>query len=456
MDVLVVGSDYEDRRGFMSGLCSALRRKDCSVTAATGALRDHRALCGAGIPSWCYVEDPDYRAIRHSVRTDSSALKQIESEYALGSLWDFVFTEHSYFGVPRERLLAKAVALFKWAERVLSSEQPHCILQKQGGEIIRRAFFHAGRKKGVPTVFFGQSLFPGRMLLHTNEMNALEDYCPVQWETVPGASQKDLDAFICGATREQRIVRYSHGFSGRYSVRRSFGILRDYLRSGEIERILTGLRHRLETDVARRISLAASHLIYAKAHTGEPYVYFPLHVPNDTQLTIRNPHFYHQEWLVEYAARCLPSGYKLWVKEHPGHVLPLRVKSALAADPRIVFKNPAINSHDLVKNAAAVMIINSTVGFEALLYFKPVVVVGDWMLKGLGITFDVHALRDLRDAISAALDHSQSVSDDEVREVLWSLWTSMWPGDVYAKEVDYDVVAQSVMRKIDSLRVIPQ
>ena len=59
---------------------------------------------------------------------------------------------------------------------------------------------------------------------------------------------------------------------------------------------------------------------FYKEPSEEKYIFFPLHVPSDTQLLIRCPMFQFQEAFIEYLSINIPVGYKLYIKEHPAAV----------------------------------------------------------------------------------------------------------------------------------------
>ena len=122
-----------------------------------------------------------------------------------------------------------------------------------------------------------------------------------------------------------------------------------------------------------------------------PFVYFPLHVTDDYKITRIIPHCADQASLVEQVADALPPGYDLVLKEHPMSVG--RNSFALLRRLRRAAERPArpadTSSHDLIRGSAAVAVICSTVGLEALLYDKPVLTLGQPFYAGFGVTLDV-------------------------------------------------------------------
>ena len=189
---------------------------------------------------------------------------------------------------------------------------------------------------------------------------------------------------------------------------------------------------------------------YSRFNLQEKYIYFPLHQQNDSQITIRNPQFYNQEFLAQVIAQSLPQGYKLYVKAHPGNEqLPISTIKYISKIPNVYLLNVDINSYDIIKNSQAVIIINSSVGFESLLCFKPVIVVGNWSLKGLGVTIDVSNLFNLRRAIKEAIN--TKVDKEKVKSLLFSLYNSMYEGSFNVAIPNLSAIADSLIKK--SLRI---
>ena len=70
--------------------------------------------------------------------------------------------------------------------------------------------------------------------------------------------------------------------------------------------------------------------------------------------------------------------------------------------------------------------ISSTVGLEALLYAKPVMTIGRPFYSGAGVTLDVEALGDLREAVPALLRYRPD--PERVFRVLHAAMRSGRPG----------------------------
>lgn len=110
----------------------------------------------------------------------------------------------------------------------------------------------------------------------------------------------------------------------------------------------------------------------------ESYVFCPLQVPRDTQVTVFGgwitgiPHLLDS---LDKASRQLPDYLHLRIKEHPSSPVSFARRIESYNNPKLVLDKQH-DVYDLVANSAGVVTINSSVGLEAFLFEKPVITIG--------------------------------------------------------------------------------
>ena len=87
--------------------------------------------------------------------------------------------------------------------------------------------------------------------------------------------------------------------------------------------------------------------------------------------------------------------------------------------PNVKIVAPLLNAHDLIEKAKIICVINSTVGYEALMHEKPVITFGESFYSGKGVTLDVRNLYDLPGILKKA---EQFRPDQERILSLFQLW----------------------------------
>lgn len=198
------------------------------------------------------------------------------------------------------------------------------------------------------------------------------------------------------------------------------------------------------TDVSQR---AASEDLSRR-----PYVFCPLQVPGDSQITAYGDWVRSVPEMIDHlvdAASALPEGWQLRVKEHPSANISLRGRLPERLDGKLVLDN-STDTMAQVDHSRAVVTINSSVGFESLFFDKPVVVLGHAFYGFPGVATKVHSPRELV-RLFAAPDNLSF--DAALRDAFMSYVTAVhFPheGDVVSGRVTLEhIIARD--RKRDAL-----
>ncbi len=118
--------------------------------------------------------------------------------------------------------------------------------------------------------------------------------------------------------------------------------------------------------------------LYSKDLPGLNYAFFPLHDEPEVNLCVYSKPYLNQIEAVRLFSHNLPVGMKLVVKEHPWTIgkRPLSYYQKLLEIPNVVLADPRVQSRELVNNARIVTLIAGSIGLEALIVRKPVVLLG--------------------------------------------------------------------------------
>lgn len=441
IDVLIVSSISLDRKGFLENLCRALEARDQKPAVLTASYQSERLLKKAGIT--CFNLEFIAAQLPSSSETFASQCGLYERRYELPSLRYFCSPEHSYFQGSEKSLQEKALRYFRALEGLFSRHAIACLVQKQGGELIRRVAYQVARRFGIPALYLGESFIENRMLIYEDE----EGHITLPLRRADDQSEYEdaewLEPFLGQFRKQKRVFKYSFAVPSRLQQCKE---LLEAIYEGDSSAAWHSLRQRVYRSLWMPCLRLLARQYVQNVPTSEPYFFFPLHISDDTQITIRNPQFYEQEWLVRYIARVLPQGYRLVVKGHPGAAYNYQQLKCLTGQSNVIVVNPEANAHDIIRHAAGVITINSTVGLEALCYFKPVIVVGSWFLRGYGATVDVTNLAELPRAIHRAIDAPVDVN--RIKKVLLALRRATYKGSVYSPQINYAGVAGAIITKV--------
>jgi len=133
------------------------------------------------------------------------------------------------------------------------------------------------------------------------------------------------------------------------------------------------------------------------------FIFLALQVEIDTQIVYYSPLYQKMIEVVNDVFKNKPSDVNLVVKPHPlwQKEEMLKAINQLANDRNDIFLDVESSTHSLIKQSIGTVVINSTVGFEALTYYKPVVVLGQAFYGHKGFTIDVNHGNDLKTALQA-------------------------------------------------------
>jgi hypothetical protein len=133
----------------------------------------------------------------------------------------------------------------------------------------------------------------------------------------------------------------------------------------------------------------------SKPNFDVPYIAFFLHYQPEETTSPSGDIFVNQRLCIEILLKHTPSHYLIYVKEHPhqfmshmqGHTS--RIKEFyddLSAYSRVKLMSFEIDSHNLILNSIAVSTVTGTVGWEAMVHQKPVIIFGIvWYEKYSGV-----------------------------------------------------------------------
>ena len=158
----------------------------------------------------------------------------------------------------------------------------------------------------------------------------------------------------------------------------------------------------------------------------DQYIFLPLQVHDDSQILIHSPRFKDMISLVEFCAdavsqlnRKQKTNYKLVVKEHPSDYRRIDYSQLRTKYQDVLFAN-FNNTAELIKNSIAVITVNSTVGIESLLYYKPVVTLGNAFYNIPGVVYPLGKAENLSDVL-ATVAANPSVDKELINGFLYYL-----------------------------------
>jgi len=160
------------------------------------------------------------------------------------------------------------------------------------------------------------------------------------------------------------------------------------------------------------------------------YVFVPLHYQPEASTLVCAPKYEKQLFLIDSLSKSIPADTLIYVKEHYallGHKKESFYKE-LSKYPNVVLLDPWIDSHLMIKGAEAVVALTGTAGFEAVLYRKPIFLLGRIFYENAP---GVIKLDDMYGVYIKELTKWKLPSREQIEQYLAECFRTMYKGCVY-------------------------
>lgn len=434
----------------VSGVGEALQRKGYRVGYFCSDARAKQILEEKGHTA--FLSD-EFLPEGFTPNASVESIREIEADYNLFSLRDFYLPEHAMWDKPCSALVPKSLSAFRKADNFFDLHEVRCFVTFLGGQTLARALYFCALRRKIPTLFFNASPFRGRLCFHPDEMGlwlkGMRFYpdLPLKPE-----EEREAEQILESCRSRRKMLVSSRGIREflvhplgwwKWAVRDPLLYSRDYE-----ARFGYSYFKNLRRMFMRKLRTWTTLLYQSQPDWQKEYVFFPLHYPSDVAMTVMSTPYEDPDSLISYISRYLPHGVSLYVKEHPYAIgsTPLRHWRRFKRLGNVFVLPSGTHSYDIIERAKAVVVINSTVGFEALFYNKPVVVVGRTYFRGFGVTYDVDSLYDLPQALQAALK-GPAMDREKTKRFIYHVWKETYPGNIFGDPalLNFDSLAGNLL-----------
>ena len=342
-------------------------------------------------------------------------------------------------------------------DQILKASASHgkkrIMVQELGGFTSVLASYFVARSHDIDNYFIEPSFYKGRVFFTKNAFEA-----PVIDKT-DGPVAKEVTSYLAHTLQSQTIVvpekdkKHYRGAIAKITDSKNMRRLIEkmaakYLRGQQEEFSHIGGHVKRHLRMFYNANRLKGH--YSAVVPEGEFIYYPLHVPADFALTIRSPEYFDQYALIDYICRAAPLGKKVLIKEHPALVGAVdlgRMKQLLCRHDNLILMAPSINNHDILRAADAIVTVNSKSGAEALLYRKPVFVLGDAFYADSDVVCKIAHAKDLADVLAGA---TPPITDQAVEAFFNDVWHGCWSGELYeTKESNIAIFADSLATVLD-------
>ncbi|MEO8680140.1 MAG: hypothetical protein ABI665_13895 [Vicinamibacterales bacterium] len=159
---------------------------------------------------------------------------------------------------------------------------------------------------------------------------------------------------------------------------------------------------------------------FVKEPPRTPYLFFGLHMQPESSIDVWAPFHSDQTNLIEQISRSTPATHQLLVKLHKSDAdnYSRRQLSRLRRLPGVKLVSPFVSSRPFIEKAALTLSIQGTIGLEAALLGRPVLMFGESEVMHLPSASQVGAIAHLPEQISAKLKEPRPDRESMVRGLM--------------------------------------
>jgi capsular polysaccharide export protein len=151
------------------------------------------------------------------------------------------------------------------------------------------------------------------------------------------------------------------------------------------------------------------------------YALFAMQVPMDVNMIYHSPYYKNQLDILIDLHKHLPSNIKLVVREHPLYIGKYGKELYGFIESNEIIIDNASSLDEILENSSIVIVNNSTVGFEAICKYKPVVVLGNAYYDNERICLKLNNHSSLSEILKNALEKPVNKGEiDRFKETLYS------------------------------------
>ncbi len=168
-------------------------------------------------------------------------------------------------------------------------------------------------------------------------------------------------------------------------------------------------------DVKRILNKRYINLIFSfdEHQVEDDFFIYPLHLQPEASTLVLGDDYVDQLNTIKAIAKRLPANKLLYVKEHPAafgrHSLAFYKEVKKIYNVKLIHCNE--DSHQLILNSNAVIVVSGTMGWEALLLGVPAIVLGSVFYESFNGSFKIESLSQLSELLQSELACDMSLDD---------------------------------------------
>jgi hypothetical protein len=320
---------------------------------------------------------------------DVEALRKRERRYGV-PINRMIWSErHLLEGRSYEQVLQLTEAIFRLVEESFDNHRPDCVFSEDVSGLTSYIHYVVARDRGIPFWRISGARMPGLLSIYNaglQDWNLTHDkFRDLSERELTPAERERAKSFVTSFVEKPQQptgmkLRRKLPVADQDDVRRWVSTTQRFYRDAGNPTLTSPTRMVAQRATRLGRSYAATALdLFEQPVEGEPYVLYPIHFQPEASTLVQAPYYLDQVSLIEDISKSLPVGYRLYVKEHVSNRgrRPLSFYRRIKDTFGVRLLGPDVDNWALIQNAAAVAVITGTMGWEGILFGRPVVTFGE-------------------------------------------------------------------------------
>jgi hypothetical protein len=371
----------------------AVRLRDYGVTDFSGFVWGHsqaRALADRGIvydPLIVFTRD----LLPHALDgrpPDLDYLERRERELGISLQRMLASERHQLAGRTQEQILRMAEVALREIGDAYDRIRPDFAFSESVSCLHSYVHFVLARERGIPFWCIGPGRLRGRIAVYCSASQRWEAterrFAELRARGLTDAERAEAQRYV-DTIREKPVAERGNDVRSKTKIDRAelsrFGWTWSRYFDDTSDPTSTPPWRAVQQRLRRvaRVRLARARGVFEPPVPGEKYVLYPIHFQPEASTLVQAPMYLDQLALLEDVAKSLPIGVRLYVKEHVVNTgrWPIEFYDAIRAIPSARLLGPNEPTWPLIQNASAIAVITGTMGWEGLMFGKPVITFGD-------------------------------------------------------------------------------
>lgn len=391
---------------------------------------------------------------------DFNTIKRYEELYGIPNLWLYVITDRRFDNLPLNKIYDVLCWHLDFFENLFNKIKIDLTLSGYEGGFVALSLKRVADYCEIPNLYIGSGRIPNRVII-TNNLYLFpinfEDECDKLRDKELSEDELKKAKKIISMYREERakpsfFETYStvSEFSGLLKI---FKKIKKYYLSG-LKNVINFLDIIKFSTYARKIRFYYNKIIFSKLFEKpsykENYFFFPLHYQPEIAVDLMAPYYKDQKIIIDFVSKSLPAGYYLYVKEHPHAygIRPIRYYKKILKNPRVKLIKTEENTYNLIENCSGIITLTGTVGWEAYILKKPVIVFGNVFYKfAKENVYFVDDIYKLPHILKEALENNVP-NEDNLLKFCYAYYSNTYPGIIGPPSEDPCILSDENIKNI--------